>query len=155
MGVDALDPIEPPPHGDMELSEVRRQVGEDTVLFGNLEVADIEHLPSTQFEKVVAKALQEGTSGEGRGFVLLPTAALYGRLITKQAMQNYETAVEALVDRDAEQRKRALYRAGVLATGLEDYEAAQKHLSALAGIDFGYRDVAARLDKMASIRDST
>ncbi|HJP33347.1 MAG: uroporphyrinogen decarboxylase family protein [Candidatus Latescibacteria bacterium] len=93
MGVDALDPIEPPPHGDMELIEVQRQVGTDTVLFGNLEVCDIENLPPAQFEQVVARALREGTSGEGRGFVLLPTAALYGRQITQQSMQNYETIV--------------------------------------------------------------
>jgi hypothetical protein len=59
-----------------------------------------------------------------------------------------------LSDREAEQRKRAFYRAGVLATGLEDFETAKKHLSALAGIDFGYRDVAARLDKLASIGDT-
>jgi tetratricopeptide (TPR) repeat protein len=91
-----------------------------------------------------------------KGLVALELGECFQRIKQYQlAMQNYETAVEALVDRDAEQRKRALYRAGVLATGLEDYEAAQKHLSALAGIDFGYRDVAARLDKMASIRDST
>ena len=61
--------------------------------FGNLEVCDIENLPPAQFEQVVARALREGTSGEGRGFVLLPTAALYGRQITQQSMQNYETIV--------------------------------------------------------------
>lgn len=93
MGVDALDPIEPPPHGDMELSEVREQVGADTVLFGNLEVCDIENLPPAEFEQVVAKTLRDGTAGEGRGFVLLPSAALYGRTITPQTMQNYETIV--------------------------------------------------------------
>jgi len=93
MGVDALDPVEPPPHGDMELAEVRQQVGRDIVLCGNLEVADIEHLPPAQFEKVVLKTLKDGTAGDGRGFILLPTAATYGRQIPKQTMLNYETIV--------------------------------------------------------------
>ena len=69
------------------------------------------------------------------------------------AMTNYQVAVETLTDRELDLRKRALYRAGVLATGLNDIDAAQKHLSALAGLDFGYRDVAARLDKLGSVKD--
>jgi tetratricopeptide (TPR) repeat protein len=69
------------------------------------------------------------------------------------AMQNYQAAVEALTDREADLRKRALYRAGVLAEGLKDLDAAQKYLSALAGLDYGYRDVAARLDKLRSPKD--
>lgn len=91
-----------------------------------------------------------------KGFVALELGECFQRIKQYQlAMQNYETAIEELVDRDPEQRKRALYRAGVLATGLEDLDTAKKHLSSLAGIDFGYRDVAARLDKLASIGDST
>ena len=70
------------------------------------------------------------------------------------AMQNYEAAIEALTDRDLELRKRALYRAGVLAAGLKDRDTAQKHLSAVAGLDFGYRDVAERLDKLRSGKDN-
>ena len=70
------------------------------------------------------------------------------------AMQNYEAAVELLTEREIELRKRALYRAGVLAAGLKDHDAAQKHLSAVAGLDYGYRDVAERLDKLRSAKDN-
>ncbi len=70
------------------------------------------------------------------------------------AMQNYQTAVELLTDRELELRKRALYRAGVLASGLGDADTARKHLSTLAGLDFGYRDVAQRLDKLGSGHDN-
>ena len=42
---DALDPIEPPPQGDVELADVRRRYGRQMVLFGNLEMSDIEILP--------------------------------------------------------------------------------------------------------------
>jgi tetratricopeptide (TPR) repeat protein len=60
---------------------------------------------------------------------------------------------EALTDREVELRKRALYRAGVLASGLDDLDSARKYLSTLAGLDFGYRDVAQRLDKLGSAKD--
>ncbi len=64
------------------------------------------------------------------------------------AMRNYQTAVESLGDREVELRKRALYRAGVLAAALKDKDGALKFLSNLAEIDFGYRDVAERLKKL-------
>ena len=64
------------------------------------------------------------------------------------AMRNYQTAVESLGDREIELRKRALYRAGVLAAALKDKDGALKFLSNLAEIDFGYRDVAERLKKL-------
>lgn len=76
----------------------------------------------------------------------------------KLAMTNYEqaaeTAFESTGEADSEIRRRALYRAGVLATGLKEWDRAERHLTELAGLDFGYRDVADRLDKIAHLRDS-
>ena len=69
------------------------------------------------------------------------------------ALRNYQTAVESLTDRELDLRKRALYRAGVLAAGLEDLDSARKYLSTLAELDFGYRDVAQRLDKLTPAKD--
>jgi len=93
MGVDALDPIEPPPQGDVTLAEVRRQYGREMVLFGNLEITDIENMPPGRFERVAAQALQDGTAGTGRGFVLMPSSAPFGREITPVTLANYETMV--------------------------------------------------------------
>ena len=93
LGGSGLDPIEPPPQGDVQLIDIRREYGKDMVLFGNIEVADIENMPPNEFEKVVARALREGTEGQGRGFVLMPTAAPYGRTITDTTLKNYETMV--------------------------------------------------------------
>jgi uroporphyrinogen-III decarboxylase len=93
MGADALDPIEPPPQGDIELREVRERYGKQMVLFGNLEANDIELLAPALFEEKVKRALDEGTAGEGRGFVLMPSASPYGRILTSQLLQNYETMV--------------------------------------------------------------
>lgn len=101
------------------------------------------------------KQFQE-VQGDSRrkGVVALELGECFQKIRQYQlAMQNYVTAVDSLTDREPELRKRALYRAGVLASGLEDVDAAKKYLSMLAGIDFGYRDVAQRLDKLASGKD--
>jgi len=92
-GAAALDPIEPPPVGDVSLADVRKQYGRDMVLFGNIEIRDIEAMPPDQFERVAAASLRDGSSGEGRGFVLMPSASPYGREITPTTMANYETMV--------------------------------------------------------------
>ena len=95
-GCVALDPIEPPPQGDVELSYVREKYGEQLVLFGNLEVSDIETLPTAQLELKVWQALQEGTTGHGRGFVLMPSACPYGRELSSVALKNYEKIIEII-----------------------------------------------------------
>ena len=93
MGADAIDPIEPPPHGDVQLEFVRRRYGERLVLFGNIELSDIESMEPARFETLVAKTLADGTGGPGKGFVLMPSSAPNGRRITSQTMKNYETMV--------------------------------------------------------------
>ena len=76
----------------------------------------------------------------------------------KLALASYEQSVQAALEitgeADSEVRRLALYRAGVLATGLRELDRAERHLTELAGLDFGYRDVADRLDKIAHLRDS-
>jgi tetratricopeptide (TPR) repeat protein len=72
----------------------------------------------------------------------------------KLALSSYEAAVQAADTSQPDMKKLALYRAGVLALELNDRERAEKHLTQLAAIDFGYRDVAERLDKLAALRDS-
>jgi len=97
-----------------------------------------------QFQEVMLDARRKGV-------VALELGECFQRI--KQyplAMRNYQTALEHLGDRELELRKRALYRAGVLAAGLKDRDAAHKHLSTLAELDFGYRDVAARLEKLGA-----
>lgn len=76
----------------------------------------------------------------------------------KLAETSYDAAVEASAqivapsESAVELRKLALYRAGVLAMGLGDLDKAEQRLTELAGHDFSYRDVADRLDKIASMR---
>lgn len=98
MGADGLDPIEPPPQGDVELGYVRERYGKDMVLFGNLEASDIENLPARQFADKVKRAIAEGTAGSGRGFVLMPSACPYGRELSPRGLGNYETLVGIVED---------------------------------------------------------
>jgi uroporphyrinogen-III decarboxylase len=93
-GASGLDPIEPPPQGDVTLKYVKERVGEQMVLFGNLEISDIENLPTDQFAEKVKTAISEGTSGKGRGFILMPSACPYGRVLSPLTMRNYEKMVE-------------------------------------------------------------
>ena len=93
MGADATDPIEPPPQGDVGLDYVRQNYGERLVLFGNIELRDIELMEPAEFRKVVERALADGTRGQGRGFVLMPSSAPNGRHISSRILKNYETMV--------------------------------------------------------------
>ncbi len=93
-GCAGLDPIEPPPQGDVELAWVRERHGRQMTLFGNLEASDLENLETPLFREKIAAALREGTAGEGRGFVLQPSACPYGRVLSDQALRNYEAMVE-------------------------------------------------------------
>jgi hypothetical protein len=95
-GADALDPIEPPPQGDVELSYIREKYGKQLVLFGNLEISDIENLPTERFAEKVKRSVDEGTKGLGRGFVLMPSAAPYGRYLSSLTVKNYEKIIEVI-----------------------------------------------------------
>lgn len=72
----------------------------------------------------------------------------------KLALTHYEQAIAACEEPDSELLRLALYRAGVLFTGLKELDRAEKYLSQLASLDYSYRDVANRLDKLAEMRNS-
>jgi tetratricopeptide (TPR) repeat protein len=68
----------------------------------------------------------------------------------EKALECYRSAAQQAAA-DTQWKRLALYRAGVLATGLKDYQAAEKFLTQLVQIDSSYRDAAARLDKIRQI----
>lgn len=94
-GCDAIDPIEPEPQGDVTLAYVREHYGKQLVLFGNIEIRDLEFLEPKDFAIKVEQALSEGCQGEGRGFVLMPTACPLGRKLPEKTLRNYEIMVQA------------------------------------------------------------
>jgi len=95
------------------------------------------------------------TDPKRRALVLVELGECFQKIEQyKLALSHYEQALEVCEPQDTETRKLGLYRAGVLATGLRELDRADRHLSELAGMDFGYRDVSDRLDKVARLRDS-
>jgi len=94
MGADAIDPIEPPDQGDVELNYVTEKYGKQLVLFGNLEISDIMNLEPALFEKKVEKTMEAGRKADG--FVLMPSASPYGRDVPKRALENYKTMIRAV-----------------------------------------------------------
>lgn len=106
--------------------------------------------------KEAITALQAARSDAKRkAMVLLELGECFQKIEQyKLAMSNYEAAIEASEDPESDVHKLSLYRAGVLATGLRELDLAERHLTALAGIDFGFRDVAERLDNLNKLRDS-
>lgn len=95
-GCVGIDPLEPEPQGDVTLSYMREHYGKKLVLFGNLEFCDLEMLEPEEIEKKVEQALREGTQGEGRGFVLMPSASPISREISERTLRNYEKVIEVV-----------------------------------------------------------
>ena len=111
--------------------------------------------------KEAISSLQTARTDSKRGVVVLLELGECFQHIEqyKLALSHYEEAIEALAgpdlgEKQADIYRKALYRAGVLATGMQEMDRAERHLSTLAALDFSYRDVAERLDKIARLRDS-
>ncbi|MCD6563976.1 MAG: hypothetical protein J7K23_08715 [Thermoproteales archaeon] len=86
MEIDAIDPLEPPPDGDIELREARKILGSDIVLIGNIEERLFEIGTKEVIEKYVAKAIREGASNGG--FILCPTAMPLTTPLKKEIKEN-------------------------------------------------------------------
>ncbi|NLS95847.1 MAG: tetratricopeptide repeat protein [Planctomycetaceae bacterium] len=71
----------------------------------------------------------------------------------KLASDHYANAVREISDQDEKNKKDALYHATKLELGLKNYDAAEQYGTTLAAMDFGYKDVAALLDKIAQNRE--
>ena len=72
-----------------------------------------------------------------------------------KALQCYRQAAQVAAgdDGQANCRKRALYRAGVLATEMKLFDSARQYLAELASVDPEYKDIEPRLDKLDEIGD--
>ena len=67
MGVDLLNPIEPPPMGDVTMAEAFDRVGDDMGLEGGVQIHDLMVMDS---DEVAAMVRATKAGGEGRRFVL-------------------------------------------------------------------------------------
>lgn len=71
LGVDSIDPVEPPPQGDIEFAEAKRRVDGRITLFGNIEFCWLDLETPDKVEAAVRRALEEG----GKQHMVLCTSA--------------------------------------------------------------------------------
>jgi len=93
MGVDCLNPIEPPPMGKLTLADAKRRVGTRMTLEGGIEVGDFE-LDDT--ETVAAKTAAAMTMGKPGGrFILSPSSThTHWPELNDHIARNYRVFVE-------------------------------------------------------------
>ena len=71
MGVDVLNPVEPPPMGDVSLAEAFASVGDRMGLEGNIETHDLMTATPEELRGKIHAALD---AGRGRRFILCPSS---------------------------------------------------------------------------------
>jgi len=96
IGADALDPVEAPPSGDIELADVKRAIGDRICLMGNLQPRDMETLPVERVEEIVRDTMRAGKPG-GR-YVIMPTAAPLGVPLPPRAEENYLRFIDVALE---------------------------------------------------------
>ena len=91
-GADALDPCEAPPDGDITLAELNRRTEGALVLFGNIELHQLERDTPEQVKRTVSDLIR---SMEGvTNWVLMPTAAPIDAELRPQTLANYRVMIE-------------------------------------------------------------
>jgi tetratricopeptide (TPR) repeat protein len=107
-----------------------------------------------KFNEAITLYQQARTDQKRRGQVLMGLGRCFTQIKQyKMALGNFAEAVEAIPEKEVDQRKEALYLAGKVAVHIKDLDTAEKNLQALASLDFGYKDVADWLDKLAKLRE--
>jgi len=76
LGVDSIDPVEPPPQGDIEFAEAKRRVAGRMTLFGNIEFCWLDLASPDEIEAKVRTAIEAGGK---RHMVLDPSASPHER----------------------------------------------------------------------------
>ena len=71
MGVDVLNPMEPPPMGDLTLEEAFARVGDRMGLEGNIETHELMSASKERIRDLVREAIE---AGRGRRFILCPSS---------------------------------------------------------------------------------
>ena len=91
-GVDAIDPVEAPPDGDIELAEVKKRVGDDLCIFGNVQLKLLEIGSEDQVRAEVRKCMD--SAKVGGGYVIMPTAAPINIPLAPKTQDNYMAYID-------------------------------------------------------------
>jgi len=113
------------------------------------------YLISKQYNDAIKEFQQAKNDPRCKGLCLLGLGQCFQAIKQyRLAMNHYQMAVQEIPDRDGPNKKESLYLAAKLALEeLRELDAAEKHLAALAGLDFAYKDVSELLDKVTRLRE--
>jgi len=107
------------------------------------------------FNEAIAEYQLSKNDPRRKGWSLLALGECFRKIKQyRLSMSHFEDAIREVPDRDAENKKKALYHAGRLALAMSDLDKAEGHLSMLAGLDYSYRDVSELLKKIEEMRAS-
>lgn len=99
MGVDAIEPLEPPPFGDIDLAVAKRRVGDRMVLSGNIPSQDFVFTTPEETRQRVKQAI--AAAAPGGGFTLRTTGGHAGvdadleSEVLRRVIANVEAYIEA------------------------------------------------------------
>jgi len=65
MGIDAIEPLEPPPYGDNDLARAKREVSGRMLLSGNIPSQNFLRMSEADIRQAVKEAIQAGAPGGG------------------------------------------------------------------------------------------
>lgn len=87
IGPNGLEPVEPPPGGDLTLFELKQRIGNKMCLMGYIQFHDLETRSTEEIDRLVAEAMAVGKLG-GR-FMLLPSDGPIS-FVSEQSLENHK-----------------------------------------------------------------
>jgi hypothetical protein len=91
-GADAIDPCEAPPDGDIELADIKKRVGTDMCLFGNIQLKVLEAGTPDDVRRCVRDSM--AAAKDGGGYVMMPTAAPINVPLAQKTEDNYKVFID-------------------------------------------------------------
>ena len=96
IGIDGIEPCEPPPQADVVLREAKQLVGDRMLLCGNIPSPQFQFLHPDETEELVKQAIRDGAPGGG--FILRTTggeAGTWPGVNLDRVLANAERMIEA------------------------------------------------------------
>jgi hypothetical protein len=95
-GFDVLEPVEPPPQGDIDLAGLRAAAGEKLALMGYVQDQDLHTATPERIRSHVAGIVE--VIGRGSRFIATPTCTPFQFPPTEQYVANYVAQLEAAAE---------------------------------------------------------
>ena len=92
----ALDPVEPPPDGDITIAEIKKRTGNKLVLMGGVELKPLEAASGDFVEKLIRDLVAQGKPGGN--YVVMPTAAPINIPLAPKTEENYKRFINTALE---------------------------------------------------------